>query len=280
MTTSIELDRRIAPGGLQSIRVTRRGAVATIALLPDDGVTDEVAAAGPVILFAQHKELGDALDWLGRDDETRVIVLTGAAAAFVAPSKTRSVTLKDLPAVEDWDLINGLRRTLSAIIASDKPVVARVNGDAIGYGSSLAYACDFVVASEDALIGDHHLGVGDLPYGRADFGFVPGDGGNIFVPLHMPPAMAREYLMLARTWTPRELADKGIINYAVPPAELDAKVEWLCERLLRRPFYALSWTKRILNQTFVQRFNAGFEAGIAYEVINILHRRAELLRKA
>ncbi|MGW0802580.1 enoyl-CoA hydratase/isomerase family protein [Nonomuraea sp. NPDC002799] len=271
-----ELGHQISPDGFQSIRLSRTGGVTTVSMLRDDGADLREKEGGPVVLFAQHKEIGQALHWLATDEQTRVVVLTGSAEVFVTPSKTRSVTLKDLPPEEDWGLMEGLRRTLLSIIDLEKPVIARVNGDAIGYGSSLVFACDFIVASQDALIGDHHLGMGDLPYGRSDFGFVPGDGGNIFVPLHMPPPVAKEYLMAARTWTTTEMAAAGMINYAVPRDELDATVRDLCERLIRRPFYALAWTKRILNQPVRQRFNDGYDAGIAYEMINIYQRRAQL----
>ncbi|MGW6331048.1 enoyl-CoA hydratase/isomerase family protein [Nocardia rhamnosiphila] len=272
------LDGTIRPTGFQSIRVSRAGTVATIRLLPEDGALAPENTDRPVTMFAQHKELGVAVEWLARDESTRVIVLTGADDAFVVPSATRSWTLKDLAPSEDWALMQGLRQTLTAILDADTPVIARVNGDAIGYGSSLVYACDFVVAAEDALIADHHLGMGDLPYGRADFGFVPGDGGSVFVPLHMPPAMAREYLMLARSWSTTELAAAGVINYAVPQDRLDETVESLITGLLRRPRYALAWTKRVLNQPFRQRFTDGYEAGIAYEMLNIYQRRAEIHR--
>jgi enoyl-CoA hydratase len=206
-----------------------------------------------------------------------VIVLEGTGDTFIVPPKGGKL-LQDLPPSEDWDLIEGLRRTLSAVISINKPIIAKVNGDAIGYGSSLLYACDFIVASEDALIGDMHLGMGDLPFGNTTWGFVAGDGGAIFVPMHMSLPMAKEYLMLARTWTTRELADRGVINWAVPRAELNAIVLSMCERLIRRPPYALAWTKRVLNQEARQRFNAGYDAGMAFELINVLHKRAEMHR--
>ncbi len=271
------LDRLINPAGFQSIRVTRSNGVATIGMLPDDGLVDGKTDRERVVLFALHKDIGEALEWLGRDDLTRVVVLEGAGDAFVVPPKGGKL-LQDLSAVEDWDLIEGLRRTLLAVISLAKPVIAKVNGDAIGFGSSLLYACDFIVASEDALIGDMHLGMGDLPYGNKTWGFVAGDGGAIFVPMHMTLPMAKEYLMLARTWTTRELADKGVINHAVPRAELDAKVLDMCERLMRRPPYAMAWTKRVLNRDVLQRFNAGYDAGMAFEIINVLHKRAEMHR--
>jgi enoyl-CoA hydratase len=266
------LDHAINPLGLQSVRVSRAAGVATIRVLPEDGLGEPEVPGRPVKLFAAHKDIGEAVHWLGLDDQTRVVVITGTDRIFVAPH-SKSATLKDLSPAEDWALMDGLRRTLEAILTIDKPVIASVNGDAVGYGSSLMFACDFIIACDDALIADHHLGMGELPYGKPDFGFVPGDGGSVFVPLYMPPPMAKEYLMLARTWSPRELAAAGVINYAVARTELEAAVAAMCEKLIRRPRYALAWSKRVLNQTFRERFNNGYDAGIAYEFINIYQRR-------
>ena len=271
--SSESLDHKINPLGLQSVRVSRADGVATVRVLPEDGLGEPAVPGRPIKLFAAHKDIGEALQWLAVDDETRVVVITGTDRTFVAPH-SKSATLKDLPPKEDWELMQGLRRTLESILNIDKPVIARVNGDAVGYGSSLMFACDFIIACDDALIADHHLGMGDLPYGKADFGFVPGDGGSVFVPLYMPPPMAKEYLMLARTWSPPELAMAGVINYAVPRTELDSAVATMCDKLMRRPTYALAWAKRVLNQTFRERFNNGYDAGFAYEFINIYQRRA------
>ncbi len=276
MASNLVSDLGSASGAFQSIRISSSDGVATIRLLPDDGL-DSLEEGAALVAFAQHKEIATALDRLSVAPSIRVIVMTGTDRTFVAPSK-RSVTLKNLPPEEDWGLIEGLRRTLLAILEHRCPIIAKVNGDAVGYGSSLMFACDFIIASEEALIADHHLGMGELPYGKPDFGFVPGDGGTIFLPFAMSPAQTRDYLTVARHWTPREMAAKGMINDAVAPGELDAAVDRICAALKRRPDHALAWTKRILNQPVMERFASGYDAAMAYEVINILHRRSENVR--
>src|SRR6185437_10482062 len=106
-------------------------------------------------------------------------------------------------------------------LGGDREAGARVNGDAVGTGASVLFNSDLSVAVEDALIVDHHMGMGDHEKWASDFGMVPGDGGLALAPLHMPPMMMKEFLMLARPFTAKEFADKGIINYAVPREELD-----------------------------------------------------------
>jgi hypothetical protein len=72
------------------------------------------------------------------------------------------------------------------------------------------------------------------------------------------------------------MAARGVINEAVAPDELDAAVDKMCAALKQRPQYGLALTKRMLNQPVIERFGAGYDAAMAFEVINILHRRAEI----
>lgn len=161
-------------------------------------------------------------------------------------------------------------RTHSAMAEIEKPIIGKINGHAIGFGSSLAFACDLIVAARDAVLVDMHLGMGEVEEGGPEFGIVPGDGGASLVPLFMSPAIAKEYLMLAKRYTAQELADAKIINYAVDAAELDSVTNDLADRLLRRPSYALAWTKRVINRRIVDTLNMSLDAGAAYEMVNFL----------
>ena len=97
---------------------------------------------------------------------------------------------------------------------------------------------------------------------------VTGDGGAVFAPLKMPLNIAKEYLMLARPFTAKELAAMGVVNYAVPAAELDAKTDEIAQRLLKRNAYALALTKRVLNKQAMASFNQVHDAALGYEFLN------------
>ncbi|MBI3969130.1 MAG: enoyl-CoA hydratase/isomerase family protein [Chloroflexi bacterium] len=140
------------------------------------------------------------------------------------------------------------------------PDSAQVNGDAAGFGSSLVFACDLIVAREDATIVDTHLGMGEPPVG-SPFGIVPGDGGGLLA-LHMTPAKAKEYLMLAKPYTAAELAHAGIINHAVPAPDLAGVADDLVARL--RPAMAPAWTKRFTNRHVVDHLARTLGASMAY----------------
>lgn len=220
-----------------------------------------------------HWELGELFSSLRGDHSVRVVVLTGDGEdVFYAPAHMDSWVghaFHDDPR-RTWQVFSGITRCFENMVAMEKPIVARVNGPAIGLGQSLMFASDIIVAQRDARIGDMHMAMGEiLPYGPP-YGLVPGDGGAAFVPAHMSPAMAKEYLMLGREFTAAQLAEQGIINYAVPVEDLDRVTDELVQRLLRRSAYALAWTKRVANRSLAASLNLTLDAGSAYEMVNLL----------
>lgn len=226
-------------------------------------------------------ELASCLVALRTDLDVRVIVLTGTDDVFTYPPS--SAPWHGDPGT-DWDGMTGLAQVLEAIVSMEKPIVAKVNGPAVGFGSTLVFAADLVVAREDAIIADHHLGMGDVVVdgerrGLAGHGVVPGDGGAVFVPLAMSPALAKEYLMLAQPRRADELARLGIINYAVPADALDSKTDELVGRLLTRNAYALAWTKRVVNQRMRIAYDTSFDAGLAYEFLGFYMQQPQAVER-
>ncbi len=175
-----------------------------------------------------------------------------------------------------WHTFTGLIRCHEAMAQIEKPIIARVNGTVMGFAPAFMFGCDFIIAREDAVVGDTHLALGELePYG-APFGIVPGDGGMATAPLFFAPPVLKEYLMLRRTFTGRELAAMHLINRAVAPEDLDATADDFVRRLLARPAYALAWTKRVVNRRMVEQLNRTLDAGAAFEMVTFLQaeRRA------
>lgn len=241
-----------------TISVARSGQIATVTMQSKD----RKALTGP------HVEVGMAMAELRHDNAVRVVILTGSDDAFFLPPKGSPKASGHTPG-HDWDLTQGMHRTYQTIIEMEKPVIARVNGNAIGFGSSLAFACDLIVAVETAVFCDHHLAMGQsLQGGRSDFGTVPGDGGTVFVPLHMPPCLAKEYLWLAKEITGKELAAARIINAAVPAERLDATVEAMARALIARTPYSLALAKRAANKAHAERFNLTYDLAWSYELLN------------
>ncbi len=230
-----------------------------------------------------HWELGCVFSELREDNGIRVIVMTGAGENFWIPgSKQARYDSPDwLNEHTDpswaWHTFTGIVRLRQGMAEIEKPIVAKVNGDAIGFGASNVFSCDFILALEDAVIMDHHIGAtfmgkynGEIKVGGHEFSNVPGDGGTSLMPVYMSPCKAKEYLMLAKSYTGAELAQMGIINYALPASELDAKVDDMVQRLLQKGAYALARTKRLCNRKLVEHLNLTLDASVAYEMATTL----------
>jgi enoyl-CoA hydratase len=220
-----------------------------------------------------HWELGELFSELRGDNAVRVVVLTGEESVFYAPPPKQWYNPDTMRYLVEpsgsWRTFAGLLRTHQAMAEIEKPIIAKVNGDAMGFGSSLVFACDFIAAVEDARFIDLHLAMGEIEESGPQFGLVPGDGG-VLSSLFMSPVKAKEYLMLSEPFIARDLCNWGAINYAVPRPDLDETVSKLVGRLLKRPAHALAWTKRIVNRNVVDMLNRSLDAGAAYEMAALL----------
>jgi enoyl-CoA hydratase len=252
------------------LSIERSGQIATIELIRIEKHLREQQGRGKRGGAQRAAEVGRALNELRDDNSVRVIVITGRDDVFTIPPSTYGH--HGSPG-SDWDIMSGVTRAVEAMCTIEKPVIAKVNGHAVGFGANLVLACDFIIAREDAIIADHHMSCGELIIdgkmaGSAEHCMVTGDGGAVFAPLKMPMNMAKEYLMLARPFTAKELATMGVVNYAVPAAELDAKTDEIAQRLLKRNAYALALTKRVLNKQLMESFSRVHDAALGYEFLN------------
>ena len=261
---------------LIAAEVERRGEVGWIKIKP---VQDTIEASiGETEYTEVHIAIALGLEELRNDSTTRVIVITGARDGefHVAPRpahydvKAHCDRLNPIGRVEKMPAKpnRGVSRCMEALAFCEIPVIARLNGDAIGFGQSIMFGCDMIVAREDAVISDVHMGQGDVIDHMGErrgfpWGVVPGDGVLSFLPYFMPPTMMKEYLFLSRSFTAREFAAMNIVNYAVPMAELDAKLDALIAELLARPAFALARTKRACNKHLIAQMNLATDQ--AYE---------------
>ena len=270
---------------LKTLTVTRKNQVATITMHFSRALKGEFkrSSRSKPLLAWEQPDLATAFMALREDDSVRVIVLTGSDGQFKVPAPRASYEKGQgrLSHLADpttaWKVFSSIIRVHQTMAEIEKPIVAKVNGDAVGFGSSIAFASDLIVAREDAMFMDHHMsGTFESDYlgrrlpGGHDSSSVPGDGGLAWVPLHMAPCKAKEYLMLAQPYSGVELARLGIINYAVPAQELDRKVGDIVERLLKRGAYALAMAKRVANRRVVDHLNMTLDAGVGYEMVSFL----------
>jgi enoyl-CoA hydratase len=228
-----------------------------------------------------HTAIGWAMQEARFDPSVRLIVLTGRD-----PGEFYTVPTADHYADQSHrDRVNPMKRpggfsshsypdVIEVLSLMEKPVVARVDGDVIGFGQSVLWGCDIIVAREDAVISDVHLGQGDVvDMNGVHRGFPqaisPGDGAMAFFPLFMPPTKLKEYMLLSKCYTAADLAAMNIVNFAVPAGELDAVVDDVVTRLLARPDYVLKHTKRLCSKHMIAQLNLSRDLSAAYEVLDL-----------
>lgn len=238
--------------------VSRDGPVATIRFEP--------VQRDPEDFIEHHVSMAIALEEVRFDDSVRVVVITGRETDDVFElGRRRDETQRWSFNVLDprtrpggagalkgpWNLTQGVERTFQALALMEKPVIGRLNGDAYGFALHVMWGCDIVIAREDALCCDNHLTMHEtFPVAMA-----AGDGALAFLPLFIPPTKLKEFLLLGPSWTARQLADLGAINYALPMDQLDAKVDEFVKAFLSRPPVPVMRTKRAINKRLLQNMN-------------------------
>ena len=205
-----------------------------------------------------ERELTAFFREVNRDTQVRVIVMSGAGRAFSAGGDFAYMrAMVDNPAVA-WDGIQQGKAVIFALLDCIKPVIAKLNGHAIGFGATIALFADVSIAAENVKIADPHVAVG----------FVAGDGGAVIWPQLIGYNRAKEYLFTGEALTGAEAARIGLVNRAVPAAELDAAVEAYAQKVAAMPPRAVQWTKASVNIGLRQLAHSIMDASLAYEVLS------------
>jgi enoyl-CoA hydratase len=184
-----------------------------------------------------HHALVDVWGRMGRDKEARVVILTGAGRAFSAGGDVENFLRNQEDLMHRRQSIRGARQLVDAMIGFHLPVVAAVNGPAVGLGCSLAIMSDFVVMSDTAYFSDPHVKVG----------LVAGDGGAAFWPYMMGMLKAKELVMLGDRVPADEAVRLGLANKAVSADQLMSEAMAIAQRFSELSPVALQDTKRAFN---------------------------------
>ncbi len=210
----------------------------------------------------QMQEFVDLCAELRRDHEAKVVVLTGNGPAFCAGGNVKDMQSRGgIFAGNPYELRNsyrnGIQRIPLALYELDLPVIAAVNGAAIGAGLDLACMCDIRIAADNALFAESFV----------KLGIVPGDGGAWLLPrvIGLPKAS-----LMAFTGDMIK-ADKalawGLVAEVVPAAELETEALALAARIAANPGHALRLTKRLLREGQHMRLDSLLELSAAYQAL-------------
>ncbi|MDQ0463389.1 enoyl-CoA hydratase [Caulobacter ginsengisoli] len=215
---------------------------------------------------AMHDELARLFIELQADEGSDLIVLTGQGRAFCAGGDFDWFDEQIANPAKFRAIAHDAKRIVGTLLDLEKPIICRMNGAAAGLGATIALLCDVIIAEENARIGDPHVKVG----------LVAGDGGAVIWPQLIGFAKAKELLMTGELIGAREAVGMGLINYAVPADQLDAKVAEIAGKILANPRWAVRWTKTVANIALKQLAVSNSDAAVAYEMLsNMTADRAE-----
>jgi len=182
-------------------------------------------------------DLADFLTQARADEGIRAIVLTGEGRAFCAGGD-----LKGQPAssvAEGRTRIKKLQELVKLIRDTEKPVIAAVNGFAVGAGMNLAIACDIIIAAEDSKFSEIFTNVA----------LIPDAGGLHFLPQLVGPMRAKELCFTARRIGATEAERMGLVNKVVPPDELIDEAMRMAATIAKGPAISIAYIKRLLNKS-------------------------------
>jgi len=187
-------------------------------------------------------ELGEVVNERAADESIRAVLITGAGRAF---SSGADLKAGFTPHPDDGmpDVARELHEVYHPIMTGvrrlEKPVVAAVNGPAVGIGCSLALACDLVLAAESAFFGLAFVNIGLMPDG----------GSTLFVPAAVGKARAFQMALLGERVEAPQALDWGLVNEVLPDEELMGRAEELIQRFAAGPTRSYAGSKRALNRT-------------------------------
>lgn len=239
--------------GYEMLRIERDGGVLTVAFNRPRQLN--------AINNETHEELGRVFIDAALDDRTLVVVLTGVGPAFSAGGDIKAMRAHALATGSYGGYVDmaTAKRIVFSLLDLEKPIIAKVNGDAMGLGATLALMCDLVYMADTAHIADPHVMAG----------VTAGDGGAVIWPALIGFARAKEFLLTGDKLTAERAERLGLINHAVPAGELDATVQAMARRLADGPRDAIQGTKVSVNVALKQLAHTILDTSIAYESLTM-----------
>jgi enoyl-CoA hydratase/carnithine racemase len=202
-----------------------------------------------------HDSFTELWSHLAKDDDARAVVLTGAGRAFSAGGNYADFERRRVDLDFRKREMQHARDIVMAMIDCPLPVVAAVNGPAVGLGCTVVTLCDTVFMSESAFLADPHVSVA----------LVAGDGSAVSWPAHTSLLKAKQYILTGDRIPAAEAVNIGLANFVVPKDELLDAALAFAHRLAAQPPFALRETKRILNEVLRRNAERALQTGLDAE---------------
>jgi enoyl-CoA hydratase/carnithine racemase len=238
----------------ERLNFEQQGTIVTLTL--NDPATRN-ALYGDELFEAFEKSVGR----INEDLSVRTVILTGEGSAFCSGGNLREMReKKGMFAGTAHEIGNqyrlGIQRIPRSFIKLDVPLIAAVNGPAIGAGCDLACMCDVRIASRRAVFAQSFLKVG----------LIPGDGGTWFLPRAIGYSRAAEMLFTGETLDAEAACKIGLVSKVVEPDSLMQEAVDLAARIAQNPPQALRWAKQLLRQSQHMQLDSVLDAALACQV--------------
>lgn len=192
-----------------------------------------------------------ALQNANQAEDVRTIILTGEGKSFCAGGNLKKMAegLKNSPVWHKEHFWNGIAQIPLTVKAIDKPIIAAINGPAVGAGMDLALMCDIRFMAEGAILSEGYINVG----------LVPAEGGAYFLPRIVGTAKALELLWTGEKITAEQALQLGIVNKVTAPERLLNEAVALAKRIASGPFVATRLIKRAVYQSLSMDLKASLD---------------------
>jgi enoyl-CoA hydratase/carnithine racemase len=194
---------------------------------------------------AMYVALAEILNKAAKDGSTRVVLWHGAGDSFCAGNDIDDF-LKNPPGPGE----SPQARLMEALVNFDKPLVAAVQGAAIGGGTTMLLHCDFIYAGESTKF--------QMPF--INLAVVPEFGSSHIVPARIGHVHAAELILLGTPFDARRAAELGLVNQVVSDNDVMARARETAEKLAAKPAAALQASKRLIKQPFREQIKAAMKA--------------------
>ena len=212
-----------------------------------------------VIDAVLHRRLLDVWHELDRDRDARCVILTGAGRIFSGGGDFSLMKAQHDSLDTRYAVSHEAGGILNAMINFRLPVVAAVNGPAVGLGASLVLSCDLVLMARDSYLCDPHVSVG----------LTAGDGGALLWPHMMSLIRAKEYIYTGERISAEKAVELGLANRMTTAETLMGEALELAGKLARQPARALQTTKRAFSKHIAQTAIAIIDYGLAAETVEL-----------
>jgi 2-(1,2-epoxy-1,2-dihydrophenyl)acetyl-CoA isomerase len=213
-----------------------------------------------------HEDCRDvvaAMERANDDDSVSCIVLTGQGTAFSAGGNLKAMKERngigplDAPDATRANYRRGVQRVIESLWNCEIPMIAAINGHAIGLGLDIACVCDIRICADSAKFASSFI----------KFGIVPGDGGAWILPRAIGLSKASELILTGDTYDAAAALAMGLVAKVVAPDRLMAEARALAARITANPAKTLRLTKRLLREGQQQRLSDMLELSAAFQAL-------------